>query len=162
MGTSAGTASRLTAAGLLIAALAGGAVGCTDNDGRAAEPPTASAPPKSDAAASQAADSTGETITEAPAPFSGRAVIQVASRAGNAVLPLKPTDAGRIGVHISCRGKGPLTVSVAPIGLSFGLSCGDKVTGQYNEFHTNEASAKEGAIRITAPTTARWALTVEQ
>ncbi|MFD5427146.1 hypothetical protein [Streptomyces sp. NPDC127084] len=166
MGMATGIRSHRTAVGLVIAALVWGVGGCSDSDtdidAGAAEPSAPSAPPKSNPAVSHAHDSDGETVTEAPAPFSGKAVVRVAARTGNAVLPLKPVGTGKLGIHVNCQGKGSLTVSVPPLGLSFGLACGDKVTGESTEFHTHREKAEEGSIQITAPTTVRWALTVEQ
>ncbi|MFD7610132.1 hypothetical protein [Streptomyces sp. NPDC059828] len=159
METTARERSRLSATGLLMAALLWGVSGCT---GDGAGPPAGAAPSPKSHRAEHAEHTDGETVTRAPTPHEGKAVVQAASRTGNATLPLKPIGTGKLAVQVNCQGKGTLTVAVAPIGLSFPLTCGNEVNSVYNQIHLKRARAEAAAIQITAPTTVHWALTAEQ
>ncbi|MEW2087200.1 hypothetical protein [Streptomyces sp. NPDC005283] len=106
----------------------------------------------------------GESVTKAPKPVGdGKVLLSADSRKGNAVLPLDDKiDAGALAIQVNCQGKGTLTVSVDPIGLSFPLECIDhEVSSTYNEINLKRARS-EGSVRITAPSMVRWALTVEK
>ncbi|MFB7912386.1 hypothetical protein [Streptomyces sp. NPDC056061] len=106
----------------------------------------------------------GETVSRAPEPVNdGQVLLSVASRDGNAELPLtKKIGAGMLAIQVNCQGKGTLNVAVDPVGLSFPLECVDEeVSSTYNEVHLKRARS-EGTVRITAPSTVRWALTAEQ
>ncbi|MER5746285.1 hypothetical protein ABT097_23795 [Streptomyces sp. NPDC002225] len=105
-----------------------------------------------------------ETVSRAPRPVGdGPVLLSVASRQGNAELPL----AGRIGtgtlaVQVNCQGEGTLDVTVTGVALSFPLDCvKGEVSSTYNEVHLKKARG-EGAVRITAPAGVRWAVTVER
>ncbi|GGT69800.1 hypothetical protein GCM10010207_80300 [Streptomyces atratus] len=82
---------------------------------------------------------------------------------GNAELPLtKEIGAGTLAIQINCQGKKILNVTVAPVGLSFPLNCvNEEVSSTYNEIHLKRARS-EGTVQVSAPSTVRWALTVEQ
>ncbi|MEU3045956.1 hypothetical protein ABZ705_05360 [Streptomyces sp. NPDC006984] len=104
----------------------------------------------------------GESVTEAPKPISGKAILEVASRTGGALLPLGDIDAGRLGIQVNCQGKGTLTVTVTPVGLSFPLECvAYEVSSTYNQMHMRHARG-DSTLQISAPTTVRWAVTVEK
>ncbi|MEU2155419.1 hypothetical protein ABZ532_10455 [Streptomyces sp. NPDC019396] len=159
MGTTAKERSRLGATGLLMAALLGGVSGCTA-DG--AGPSAGAAPSPKSHRAEHAEHTDGETVGRAPTPLDGKAVVQAASRTGNATLPLKPIGTGKLAVQVNCQGKGTLTVAISPIGLSFPLTCGNEVNSIYDQIHLKRARAEAATIQITAPSTVRWALTAEQ
>ncbi|MCS0637044.1 hypothetical protein NX801_15505 [Streptomyces sp. LP05-1] len=142
-----------------------GLSGCTDGD---STPPStrshasSAKPTPSSTSSGRPEHIEGETVTRAPKPLDGKAVLKEASRTGSAALPLRNIGSGRLGIQVNCQGKGTLTVAVTPIGLSFPLACVDyEVSSTYNEIHLKRARS-EGAIQISAPTTVRWALTVEQ
>ncbi|MEU0398010.1 hypothetical protein ABZ208_35715 [Streptomyces sp. NPDC006208] len=105
----------------------------------------------------------GETVTRAPEPGDGTAVLQVASQRGNVALPLtKKVGTGRLAIHVNCQGKGTLTVSVWPIGVSFPLACADhEVSSTYNEIHLKRPRS-EATIHVSASSAVHWALTAEQ
>ncbi|MES9512147.1 hypothetical protein ABWJ92_38225 [Streptomyces sp. NPDC000609] len=106
----------------------------------------------------------GETVSRAPKPVNdGQVLLSVASKQGNAELPLtKEIGAGMLAIQVNCQGKGTLNVTVDPVGLSFPLKCvNDEVSSTYNEVHLKRARS-EGTVRVTAPSTVRWALTAEQ
>ncbi|WP_405599686.1 hypothetical protein OG741_19785 [Streptomyces sp. NBC_01410] len=150
----------------MIAALLLGISGCSDDDAKSQPTSTSASPvkpmPTSTTGSSRAEHIEGETVTQAPKPVDGKAVLRVASRTGNATLPLSDIGAGRLAIQVNCQGKGTLTVSVTPIGLSFPLECVDhEVSSTYNEIRLKRARS-EAAIQITAPSAVIWALTVEQ
>lgn len=106
----------------------------------------------------------GETVAQAPKPVNdGQVLLSVASRKGNAELPLaKETGTGSLAIQVNCQGEGTVHVTVKPVGLSFPLECVDKeVSSTYNEIRLKRARG-EGSVQVTAPSTVLWALTVEQ
>ncbi|MFE7518588.1 hypothetical protein [Streptomyces halstedii] len=106
----------------------------------------------------------GETVSQAPKPVNdGQVLLSVASRKGNAELPLtKEIGIGSLAVQVNCQGEGTLHVTVKPVGLSFPLECVDEeVSSTYNEIRLKRARG-EGSIQVTAPSTVLWALTAEQ
>ncbi|WP_406268543.1 hypothetical protein OHT93_14390 [Streptomyces sp. NBC_00191] len=141
--------------------------GCTGdtNDEHAAPPKASTSVPSKPAPAttSRAEHIDGESVTRAPKPVNGTVLLSAASRKGNAALPLKGrTGAGRLAIQVNCQGEGTMTVAVEPVGLSFPLKCvGYEVSSTYNEISLKRAR-NEGSVHITAPSTIRWALTVEQ
>ncbi|MFB7556131.1 hypothetical protein [Streptomyces brevispora] len=106
----------------------------------------------------------GETVSQAPkAVNDGQVLLSVASRKGNAELPLtKEIGIGSLAIQVNCQGKGTLHVTIKPVELSFPLECVKKeVSSTYNEIQLKRAR-REGSVQVTAPSTVRWALTVEQ
>ncbi|MFD8967234.1 hypothetical protein ACFV0C_19950 [Streptomyces sp. NPDC059568] len=158
-----GRPALLTATALTVLALLG-ASGCTGSDGDS-DDSKPSTPPVTMPATRPPADASGAgTVSEAPPPFRGGEILLTAkSRKGNATLPLaKKIGDGRLGVQVNCQGTGILSVLVEPIGLSFSLDCvAQEVRGTANEIDLKRTPA-EGTVRITAPSTVTWALTVEQ
>ncbi|MFI9588305.1 hypothetical protein ACIHCQ_42475 [Streptomyces sp. NPDC052236] len=151
---------------LMAALMVLGAGGCTGGEDNEAKPSSSSPsqPRPSTAESSDRAENIeGETVAKAPKPVDGEVLLSVASRKGNATLPVKnEIGAGRLGVQVNCQGKGTLTVSVKPVGLSFPLKCVEhEVSSTYNEIQLKRARS-EGIIQITASPTISWALTVEQ
>lgn len=157
-----------------------GAVACSgggDDGGRqkAAAPtsrptgtPTGTPSPKPSAelTGTTAGRGDGGSVTTAPKPVDGTALISVASRTGSAALPLgTKLDKGWVGVQVDCLGKGTLKVSLAPVGLAFDLTCFDgKVNGTYSRLDLRlprEVPSDEAVVQVTAPSTVRWALTAE-
>ncbi|MFF9076794.1 hypothetical protein ACF1BP_11510 [Streptomyces sp. NPDC014735] len=129
------------------------------------EPSTSrSAQPSPSQSSDRAEHIEGETVSRAPKPVNdGQVLLSVASRNGNAELPLtKEIGAGMLALQVNCQGNGTLEVAVDPVGLSFPLKCVDEeVSSTYNEVHLKRARS-EGTVRVTAPSTVRWALTAEQ
>lgn len=106
----------------------------------------------------------GETASRAPKPVNdGQVLLSTASRKGNAEIPLtKEIGAGMLAIQVNCQGNGTVEVAVEPVGLSFPLKCVDEeVSSAYNEVHLKRARS-QGTVRVTAPSTVRWALTAEQ
>ncbi|WP_335935141.1 hypothetical protein [Streptomyces sp. PTD5-9] len=106
----------------------------------------------------------GDPAAEAARPVGGgRVLLSVASRRGNAELPLtERIGAGDLAVQADCRGIGALRVSVEPVGLSFPLECaGDEGGSTYHAIRLTGAHAG-GNVRVTAPSTVVWALAVER
>ncbi|MCX4736921.1 hypothetical protein [Streptomyces sp. NBC_01363] len=129
------------------------------------EPPASrSAQPSPTQTSDRAEHIEGETVSRAPKPANdGQVLISVASKHGNAELPLtKEIGAGMLAIQVNCQGKGTLNVTVDPVGLSFPLECvSEEVSSTYNEVHLKRARS-EGTVRVTAPSTVHWALTAEQ
>ncbi|MFD3515708.1 hypothetical protein [Streptomyces sp. NPDC058657] len=105
-----------------------------------------------------------ESVSKAPgAAAGGKVLLATHSRKGNATLPLKGgarTDL--LSVQFNCQGKGGGTVSVEPIGMEFPVTCVEhQVNSTYHEIRLKRPRA-EAEIRVTAPSTVRWALTAEQ
>ena len=151
-----------TAAAVGVLALAG----CSGDEKPASAVPSASptghtsSPPAVD----RAEHVKGETVSRAPKPVNdGDVLLSIASRKGNAELPLaKAIGIGSVAIQVNCQGKGTLKVDLRPVGLSFPLECVDgEVSSTYNEIQLKRARS-EGSVRITAPSTVSWALTVEQ
>ncbi|MEV7679489.1 hypothetical protein AB0O64_13155 [Streptomyces sp. NPDC088341] len=146
-----------------------GAGGCTGSDDDRSEPsstPVTMPATRPSSPAGTTAGTTADTgkVSEAPPPLRGGEILLAAkSRQGNATLPLaKKIGDGRLGVQVNCRGKGTLSVSVEPVGLSFSLECvAQDVRGTHNEIDLKRP-ATEGTVRVTAPSAVTWALTVEQ
>ncbi|MYS99805.1 hypothetical protein SM007_03465 [Streptomyces avermitilis] len=70
--------------------------------------------------------------------------------------------AGSLAILVNCQGKGTLTVSVAPVGLSFPLECVEgEVSSTFNQLDL-KSSRKSGVVTVTAPSRVHWALTVGQ
>jgi hypothetical protein len=114
-------------------------------------------------ASSKAEQAGGESVTRAPKTVEGKSLLSTASRTGNATLPLAGgLKEGTLGLQVNCQGKGTLTVSLEPSGVSFPLECvPQEVTSTYNQVRLKRARG-EATLQINAPSTVRWALTVEQ
>nr|WP_237540308.1 hypothetical protein [Streptomyces sp. SID4917] len=158
---------RNGAACLLAALVLLGVSGCTGSDGSGKASPPATKPtplpPSSTPESNRAEHVEGETVTEAPKPVNGgKVLLSTESRRGNAILPLKgEIGAGLLAIQVNCHGKGTLTVSLEPVGLSFPLECvNQEVSSTYNEMHLKRARS-EGTVQITAPSTVQWSLMVE-
>ncbi|WP_406410137.1 hypothetical protein OG923_16520 [Streptomyces halstedii] len=148
----------------VVAALA--LTGCSGEAKPAPDDPSAS--PSGRVSPSQTGERSehieGETVSQAPKPVNdGQVLLSVASRKGNAELPLtKEIGIGSLAVQVNCQGEGTLHVTVKPVGLSFPLECVDEeVSSTYNEIRLKRARS-EGSIQVTAPSAVLWALTVEQ
>ncbi|SCD36790.1 hypothetical protein [Streptomyces sp. PpalLS-921] len=148
----------------VVAALA--LTGCSDEEKPAPAGPSVSpsgrvSPPQT---GERAEHIEGETVSQAPKPVNdGQVLLSVASRKGNAELPLtKEIGIGSLAVQVNCQGEGTLHITVKPVGLSFPLECVDEeVSSTYNEIRLKRARS-EGSIQVTAPSTVLWALTAEQ
>lgn len=69
---------------------------------------------------------------------------------------------GPLGLQVHCQGKGTLTITVEPTGLSFPLECvAQEISSTYNEVRLKRDRG-EATIQINAPAAVRWALTAEQ
>ncbi|WP_405891148.1 hypothetical protein OG612_04730 [Streptomyces sp. NBC_01527] len=167
MGKLTGQTVVLPARGLavLAAAVALCVSGCTEEDRPTSHPPTSpSAQPSPSKTSDRAEHVEGETVSKAPAQVNdGRMLLSVASRKGNAALPLtKEIGIGRLAIQVNCQGEGTIEVSVEPVGLSFPLECVEQeVSSTYNEIILKRARS-EGTVRVEAPSSVRWALTAEQ
>ncbi|WP_256103049.1 hypothetical protein [Streptomyces sp. Ncost-T10-10d] len=140
--------------------------GCSgEKEPSATEPTTSrSARPSPSQISDRAEHIEGETVSRAPKPVNdGQVLLSVTSKQGNAELPLtKEIGAGTLAIQVNCQGKGILNVNVDPVGLSFPLNCvNEEVSSTYNEIHLKRARS-EGTVRVSAPSTVRWALTAEQ
>lgn len=152
-----------------MAALAGAVVlcvsGCTDAPGAASpKPSTTGAAEATRNETGRAEHVPGESVSKAPKQLNdGKVLLSVASRSGNAKLPLaERIGVGPVAIQVNCQGKGTLEVNVDPVGLSFPLKCVEKeVSSTYNEIHLKRART-DGSVQVTAPSGVRWALTVEQ
>ncbi|MGW6902174.1 hypothetical protein [Streptomyces sp. NBC_00624] len=137
---------------------------CTEEGEPASYPPTSrSAQPSPSKTSDRAEHIEGETVTQAPKQVNdGQVLLSVASRKGNAELPLtKKIGVGRLAIQVNCQGDGTLEVSVEPVGLSFPLECVEQeVSSTYNEIILKRARSG-GSVRVEAPSGVRWALTAE-
>ncbi|MFF7098528.1 hypothetical protein ACFY9A_40145 [Streptomyces rubradiris] len=154
------------AAATALAAIAVLAVGCSNDDSDA---PDASRKglvrPSSSSAHTPAPDRAenipGETVTKAPVLPDGEVVAQAVNASGNRELELKGgLKSGPLAVLVNCKGKGELTVEVKPVGLSFPLKCvAGEVSSTYNQLDLKN-TREQGTVSVTAPSPARWAITV--
>jgi hypothetical protein len=103
----------------------------------------------------------GKTVTKAPTLPTGAVVAQAANARGSREMEVRGgIKPGTLSVLVNCQGKGTLTVSVEPVGLSFPLECVDgQVSSILNEF-TSKRTSEHGTVSVTAPARVRWALTV--
>ncbi|MGW1819185.1 hypothetical protein ACWCQM_37215 [Streptomyces sp. NPDC002125] len=138
--------------------------GCTEGDESPSKQPAPSRTAESAAPTGRAEHIEGETVSTAPKQVNdGQVLLSVASKRGNAELPLtREIGAGLLAVQVNCLGKGTLEVAIEPVGLTFPLECvNTEVSSTYNEIRLKRARS-EGTIRVTAPSGVRWALTAEQ
>ncbi|MEV6163919.1 hypothetical protein AB0L71_18630 [Streptomyces sp. NPDC052052] len=144
--------------------------GCSGEAEPASAGPSASPSPSRsvDASPAHTADRVqylkGETTSQAPKPVDDQQVLlSVASRKGSAELPLdKEVGVGGLDIQVNCQGTGTLRVTVEAVGLSFPMECVDtEVSSISNEIKRKSARGK-GSVRVTAPSTVRWSLTVSQ
>ncbi|MER7811212.1 hypothetical protein [Streptomyces sp900116325] len=167
MGKLTGQTVTLPARGLAVLAVAVALCvsGCTEEGQHTSHPPTSpSAQPSPSGASDRAEHIEGETVSKAPTQVNdGQVLLSVASRKGNAELPLtKEVGVGRLAIQVNCQGEGTIKVSVEPVGLSFPLECVEQeVSSTYNEIILKR-SRSEGSVRVEAPSGVRWALTAEQ
>lgn len=153
---------------LAAAAMAGALAltGCSGEEKPASAAPSASPTghPSPSQTLGRAEHVEGETVTRAPKPVNdGEVLLSVASRKGNAELPLaKEIGNGTLAIQVNCQGKGTLDVALKPVGLSFPLKCvNGEVSSSYNEIRLKRARSDE-SVQIAAPSTVSWSLTVEQ
>ncbi|MFF8942551.1 hypothetical protein ACF1A5_09810 [Streptomyces sp. NPDC014864] len=102
-------------------------------------------------------------MTKAPVLPDGKVVAQAVNATGNREVEIRGgIKAGPLSVLVNCQGKGTLTISVEPIGLSFPLECVDgEVSSTFNQLALKRAR-DHGTVNVTAPSQVRWALTVGQ
>ncbi|MER7959505.1 MULTISPECIES: hypothetical protein [unclassified Streptomyces] len=63
---------------------------------------------------------------------------------------------------VACQGKGTVTVSYAPAGLSFPLKCVDgEVSTTYNQIELKH-DRDSASVNVQAPSSVRWAMSVGQ
>jgi hypothetical protein len=103
----------------------------------------------------------GETVTKAPVLPDGEVVAQAANVHGNREIEIRGgIKPGALSILVNCQGKGTLTVSVKPVGLSFPLECVEgEVSSTLNQLDLKR-SREQGTVTVTAPSRVRWALTV--
>lgn len=154
--TIAAPAIAVTTAVMLVA----GCSGDHDDTSRASATPSASSPAKTPAT-DRAEHVPGESVTKAPTLPDGNVVAQAINASGNRELEIKGgLKSGALSVLVNCQGKGELTVSVKPVGMSFPLKCVDgEVSSTYNQLDLKRART-QGTVSVTAPTSVRWAITV--
>jgi hypothetical protein len=103
----------------------------------------------------------GETVTKAPVLPNGEVLAQAANASGNREMEIRGgIKPGKLSVLVNCQGKGTLTVSVEPVGLSFPLECVDgEVSSTFNQVGLKR-SREHGTVNVAAPSRVHWALTV--
>lgn len=103
----------------------------------------------------------GETVTEAPVLPGGEVVAQAVNVSGNREVALRGgIPAGTLSILVNCQGRGTLTVSGEPVGMSFPLECVEgEVSGTLNQLSQKRAR-DHGTVHVAAPSGVRWALTV--
>ena|GEM_PF-6052700 len=98
-------------------------------------------------------------MTKAPVLPEGKVVARAVNAVGNQELEIRG-GAGPLSVLVNCQGKGTLTVSVEPGGLSFPLECVDgEVSSLLNQLALKR-TGDHGTVSVTAPSRVRWALAV--
>lgn len=160
-----GKLRKLTVIGGIAAVIA--LAGCTsDQDNKATPSPHASPPrstnsPTGTPTSERAEHVPGETVTKAPVLPDGEVVAQAVNATGNREMDIRGgIKAGPMSVLVNCQGKGTLTISVQPVGLSFPLDCVDgEVSSTYNQLSLKR-DRDQGTVSVTAPSRVRWALTV--
>ncbi|MGW3445883.1 hypothetical protein [Streptomyces sp. NPDC001076] len=145
------------------------AAGCDGGSGHAAPAPATSSHAP---ATSSPAPATGtpasdvyDSVTKAPVFTDGEVVAQAANATGSREMEIKGgVGSGSLTVLVNCEGKGGLTVTVEPLGVSFPFAC---VAGQVstigNEMNMNGGVARPhtpGTVWVTASAGVRWAITV--
>ncbi|MFF4399702.1 hypothetical protein [Streptomyces sp. NPDC001480] len=100
-------------------------------------------------------------MTEAPVLAEGEVLAQVADAGGSREMDIRGgTGPGALSVLVKCQGKGRLTVSVEPAGVSFPLGCVDgRVSSILNRLDVKRAH-EHGTLSVAASAGVRWALTV--
>jgi hypothetical protein len=100
-------------------------------------------------------------VTKAPALPQGEVVAPAANVSGNREVEIRGgIKAGPLSILVNCQGRGRLTVSVEPTGLSFPLECVDgEVSSTFNRLDVKHAR-KHGTVSVTAPSRVRWAVSV--
>lgn len=100
-------------------------------------------------------------MAKAPDLPDGEIVAQAANVSGDREREIRGgIEPGELSVVVKCQGRGVLTVSVEPVGLSFPLTCVDgEVTSILNQL-VLQRSRERGTVTVTAPSRVRWALTV--
>ncbi|MEH0545811.1 hypothetical protein QA802_22895 [Streptomyces sp. B21-105] len=100
-------------------------------------------------------------MTKAPVLPGGEVVAQATNASGNKELEIRDgIKPGELSVLVNCQGKGTLTVSVEPVGLSFPLECVDgEVSSTFNQLNL-QSSREHATVKVTAPSQVHWALTV--
>ncbi|MER5885432.1 hypothetical protein ABT160_16510 [Streptomyces sp. NPDC001941] len=119
--------------------------------------------PRPTVVASSAGQDQEESLDVAPRIPEGETVLAIENVQGGRELEfLGGVREGALGFAVSCRGTGTVTVSYDPAGLSFPLTCEQARTNSvYNRFETVRAR-KEASVRVDAPSTLRWSMSVGQ
>ncbi|MFC5802092.1 hypothetical protein [Streptomyces formicae] len=78
-------------------------------------------------------------------------------------VPLKGgVREGALGIMVTCQGNGTVNVTFAPSGLSFPLHCSDgDVSTTYNQIDLRY-ERESAFVKVQAPSTIRWAMSVGQ
>lgn len=160
-----GKLRKLTVIGGIAAVVA--LAGCTSDQENKATPSPHTSPspsttsPTSTPTSERAEHVPGETVTNAPVLPDGEVVAQAVNATGNREMDIRGgIKAGPMSVLVNCQGKGTLTISVEPVGLSFPLECVDgEVSSTYNQLSLKR-DRDQGTVSVTAPSRVRWALTV--
>ncbi|CAM5458065.1 hypothetical protein GCM10010378_52550 [Streptomyces viridochromogenes] len=138
--------------------------GCTSSHNGAptphTSPPRATGSSTSSPSSERAEHIPGETVTEAPVLPDGKVVAQAVNATGNREMDIRGgITAGPLSILVNCQGRGTLTVSVEPVGLSFPLECVEgEVSSTFNQLSLKRAR-DHGTVSVTAPSRVRWALT---
>ncbi|MFJ3310303.1 hypothetical protein ACIPSA_46395 [Streptomyces sp. NPDC086549] len=100
-------------------------------------------------------------MTKAPTLPEGHVVAQAVNAAGNREMEVKGgLKSGPLSILVNCQGKGKLTISVNPVGLSFPLDCvAGQTSSTFNQLNLKRPRT-QGTVSVTAPSTVRWAITV--
>jgi len=135
---------------------------CSSDDGGSTAS-SAPSPSASASAAQRAEHVDGETVTKAPRIVDGKVIVAVADASGSRELSLEGgVRSGPVSIAVNCEGKGTLTVELAPVGLSFPLSCvAGEVSSTFNQIALKKPRA-QATVKVTAGSGVRWALSVGQ
>ncbi|MEU4068321.1 hypothetical protein AB0F25_39015 [Streptomyces wedmorensis] len=139
-------------------------VGCTADGEEGKTRPSASA-----TSSSPRANTTGTeeepsgSVTTPPKLPDGKTLAAVANVQGNMEIPLKGgVREASLSIMVSCQGKGTVTVTYAPSGLSFPLKCVEgMVSTTYNQIDLKH-KRESASVSVQAPSSVRWAVSVGQ
>ncbi|MGY5008456.1 hypothetical protein ACWCY6_10260 [Streptomyces sp. 900105755] len=137
------------------------AAGCTGGGTGHAAPAPATSSPTPVPSVSVSVDKKYASVTKAPVLLEGEVVAQAANADGGREMEIKGgVGSGILSVQVNCEGKGRLTVTVEPLGVSFPFACAaDRVDTIDNEFNLKRPHTP-GTVRVTASAGVRWAITV--
>ncbi|WP_237749418.1 hypothetical protein [Streptomyces sp. SS] len=139
-------------------------VGCTTDEGEGKVKDSTSATPSSPRPSATATEEEPSgSVTTAPKLIDGKSLAAVANIQGNMEVPLKGgVREAPLSIMVSCQGKGTVTVTYAPSGLSFPLQCVDStVSTTYNQIDLKHKRAS-ASVSVQAPSSVRWAMSVGQ